>query len=213
MQQRSAAQHMAVHARACTRSMHARTRARCSCTHTCAQVWIQPGFGLADDYLAALEGLSNNNPEATIILILGIFAVVHSGLAGLRPYGARARTADVAKRACMRPHARTRAHSRTRTRSGEGHWGARLPRHLCVRQPAAGHCRHRVLHQPPVRGRAHHGMRTVACAQHCSAMHAHAHCVPAHAHCVPASARDAGTTARPCGTCGAWLVCTSWCGP
>jgi hypothetical protein len=51
------------------------------------QVWIQPGFGLADDYLAAVEGWTNNNPEATIVALLGIFAVYHSGLAGLRPYG------------------------------------------------------------------------------------------------------------------------------
>jgi hypothetical protein len=55
------------------------------------QVWIQPGFGLADDYLAAVEGWTNNNPEATIVALLGIFAVYHSGLAGLRPYGALTR--------------------------------------------------------------------------------------------------------------------------
>nr|QIW94440.1 carotene synthesis related protein [Dunaliella salina] len=50
-------------------------------------VWIQPGAGLADDFLGLVEGFSNNNPEATILLILFVFAVVHSGLAGLRPKG------------------------------------------------------------------------------------------------------------------------------
>eukprot|EP00983_Pelagomonas_calceolata_P018586 583059-Pelagomonas_calceolata.AAC.1 len=52
------------------------------------KVWIQPGAGLADDFLGLVEGFSNNNPEATILLILFVFAVVHSGLAGLRPKGA-----------------------------------------------------------------------------------------------------------------------------
>lgn len=50
-------------------------------------VWIQPGVGLADDYLHALESLSNSNPEVTIIVILTIFAIFHSGGAGLRPKG------------------------------------------------------------------------------------------------------------------------------
>ena len=51
------------------------------------QVWIQPGFGLADDYLAGLEAFSGNNPEATVLLILFVFAIFHSGMAALRPYG------------------------------------------------------------------------------------------------------------------------------
>lgn len=51
------------------------------------QVWIQPGAGLADDYLTALESFTNNNPEQTILLILFVFACFHSGLAGLRPQG------------------------------------------------------------------------------------------------------------------------------
>ncbi|KXZ44175.1 hypothetical protein GPECTOR_71g536 [Gonium pectorale] len=49
-------------------------------------VWIQPGFGLADDYLAAIQSLAGSS-EVTITLILLIFAIAHSGLAGLRPYG------------------------------------------------------------------------------------------------------------------------------
>lgn len=50
-------------------------------------VWIQPGFGLADDFIAALEGAAGGNSEATIAMMLLVFAVAHSGLAGLRPYG------------------------------------------------------------------------------------------------------------------------------
>ena len=88
--------------RAC---MHARRHACSPCMdgaacsgHMCVplaptplrQVWIQPGVGLADDYLQLLEGFSNNNPEATILLILFVFALFHSGLAGLRPEGAEA---------------------------------------------------------------------------------------------------------------------------
>ncbi len=49
-------------------------------------MWIQPGAGLADDYISALKGLSDN-PEVTMLEILFIFAVFHSGLAGLRPKG------------------------------------------------------------------------------------------------------------------------------
>lgn len=55
---------------------------------TLQQVWIQPGTGLADDYLQALESLTSSNPEATILAILFVFACFHSGLAGLRPQGA-----------------------------------------------------------------------------------------------------------------------------
>jgi len=50
-------------------------------------IWVRPGGGLAEDYLSAIEAFTNNNTEATIIAILGIFAVAHSGLAGLRPKG------------------------------------------------------------------------------------------------------------------------------
>lgn len=52
------------------------------------QVWIRPGGGLAEDYLALLKSFTNDNTEATILLILGVFALFHSGLAGLRPQGA-----------------------------------------------------------------------------------------------------------------------------
>lgn len=73
----------------------------------CVQVWIQPGVGLADDYLSALEGLSSNNPELTIVLILGVFALFHSGLAGLRPKGEQQRGSmhgDAQVWACMEVH-------------------------------------------------------------------------------------------------------------
>ncbi len=51
-----------------------------------AQVWIQPGFGLADDYLALVESFTGGNSEITVVALLGIFGLFHSGLAGLRPY-------------------------------------------------------------------------------------------------------------------------------
>lgn len=50
-------------------------------------MWIRPGGGLAEDYLALLESFTDKNTEATILLILGVFALFHSGLAGLRPQG------------------------------------------------------------------------------------------------------------------------------
>mmetsp|Transcript_36482 Transcript_36482/g.103046 ORF Transcript_36482/g.103046 Transcript_36482/m.103046 type:complete len:384 (-) Transcript_36482:303-1454(-) len=50
-------------------------------------VWIQPGVGLADDYVQAIKSLTQENTEATMLVILGTFAVAHSGLAGLRSKG------------------------------------------------------------------------------------------------------------------------------
>lgn len=49
-------------------------------------IWIRPG-GFGEEYLKTVEGLSNDNPEITVVLLLGIFAVYHSGLAGLRAEG------------------------------------------------------------------------------------------------------------------------------
>ena len=49
-------------------------------------VWIAPGMGLGDDFIAALEGLTSSS-EAAMIAILAVFAAAHSGLAFLRPYG------------------------------------------------------------------------------------------------------------------------------
>lgn len=57
------------------------------------EVWIAPagqGLGLGSDFMTAIEALTGGSSEATILAILGVFAVVHSGLAYLRPYGERA---------------------------------------------------------------------------------------------------------------------------
>lgn len=50
-------------------------------------MWIRPGGGVGEDYLAAVESLTGGSPELTVMALLGIFALAHSGLAGLRPYG------------------------------------------------------------------------------------------------------------------------------
>lgn len=42
-------------------------------------------FHLGDDFVRLLEGLSGGDTTITITLILGVFAVAHSGLASLRP--------------------------------------------------------------------------------------------------------------------------------
>ena len=73
---------------ACRAFAAAAVSPRCARPFTRLQVWIQPGTGLADDYLQALESLTSSNPEATILAILFVFACFHSGLAGLRPQGA-----------------------------------------------------------------------------------------------------------------------------
>jgi len=50
-------------------------------------VWVQPGVGLADDFVQLLSGFADNNTEVTMTLILAAFAVAHSGMAGLRSRG------------------------------------------------------------------------------------------------------------------------------
>lgn len=50
------------------------------------QVWIAPGTGLATPFLKQLEAISSDS-TALMIAIFAVFAVVHSGLAYLRPYG------------------------------------------------------------------------------------------------------------------------------
>lgn len=52
------------------------------------QVWIAPGLGLGDDFIATLSSLSDDS-SVVMLAILLVFAVAHSGLAFLRPYGAR----------------------------------------------------------------------------------------------------------------------------
>ncbi len=55
--------------------------------HLCdGQVWIAPGSGLADDFFAAIESVSVN-PEVVMVAVFAVFALVHSGLAALRPQG------------------------------------------------------------------------------------------------------------------------------
>lgn len=49
-------------------------------------VWIRPGSGVGGEYLHAVEALTGGAPELTIMALLGIFGVAHSGLAGVRPY-------------------------------------------------------------------------------------------------------------------------------
>ena len=49
-------------------------------------VWIAPGVGVGGDFISALEDLLSSS-EATMIGILVVFAIAHSGMAYLRPYG------------------------------------------------------------------------------------------------------------------------------
>ena len=51
------------------------------------QVWVNPSTGYGDEFLGMLTGLTEDNTELTMILILVIFACVHSGLAGFRKTG------------------------------------------------------------------------------------------------------------------------------
>ncbi|GAB4819560.1 hypothetical protein N2152v2_006606 [Parachlorella kessleri] len=48
--------------------------------------WVSPGTGVGEDFVSALESVFSSS-EATMVAILAVFAVVHSGLAYLRPYG------------------------------------------------------------------------------------------------------------------------------
>ena len=50
------------------------------------QVWIAPGTGLATNFLEQLGKLSQDS-TAVMMAIFAVFALVHSGLAYLRPYG------------------------------------------------------------------------------------------------------------------------------
>jgi len=50
-------------------------------------VWIAPnGFGIGAEFVSSLESLLQSS-EATVLGILLVFAIAHSGLAYLRPYG------------------------------------------------------------------------------------------------------------------------------
>ena len=52
------------------------------------QVWISPDGGFADDYVKVVRDWTNQNTELTVVAQLAIFALFHSGLAYLRPFGA-----------------------------------------------------------------------------------------------------------------------------
>lgn len=48
--------------------------------------WVAPGLGLGEEFVAQIEAAMGSS-EATMLAILAVFAVAHSGLAFLRPYG------------------------------------------------------------------------------------------------------------------------------
>ncbi len=50
------------------------------------QTWVDPDTGVANNFLDSLKIISSN-PEVVMLLILGVFAASHSGLAYLRPWG------------------------------------------------------------------------------------------------------------------------------
>ena len=52
---------------------------------------MAPGSGLAEPFTRNIEGLAHNS-HLTMVAIFGVFALVHSGLAFLRPYGEPAAT-------------------------------------------------------------------------------------------------------------------------
>lgn len=49
-------------------------------------VWIDPNFGVGGEFVAGIESMFTSS-EATMLGILLVFAIAHSGLAYLRPYG------------------------------------------------------------------------------------------------------------------------------
>jgi len=51
-----------------------------------SQVWIAPSTGVATAFLEQLEKISSDS-TALMLAIFAVFALVHSGLAYLRPYG------------------------------------------------------------------------------------------------------------------------------
>ncbi len=68
----------------CSRGQHAEVMQR----GLSLQVWISPDGGFADDYVKVVREWTNQNTELTVVSQLAIFALFHSGLAYLRPFGA-----------------------------------------------------------------------------------------------------------------------------
>lgn len=49
--------------------------------------WLSPETGLARSYVGLFEDITNGDTTAAMVLQLSVFAILHSGLAFLRPYG------------------------------------------------------------------------------------------------------------------------------
>eukprot|EP00898_Chlorokybus_atmophyticus_P004392 jgi/Chlat1/4954/Chrsp32S04923 len=50
-------------------------------------LWLEPQHGLGTPFIRSMESLANDNSEVAMLLILIVFAIAHSGLAGLRASG------------------------------------------------------------------------------------------------------------------------------
>mgnify|MGYP001810717843 CR=1 FL=1 len=139
------------------------------------QVWIAPGLGLGDSFIAGLSSLSGDS-SVVMLEILLVFAIAHSGLAFLRPYGAppgaegvNAGSVVAPSQMCgggggggggcwslavLPPRATRQRRCPCRCRRRGGHRRARLPRRVCAGVAAAGHRRCGLLHRSPLRRRA-----------------------------------------------------------
>eukprot|EP01025_Chloroclados_australasicus_P046318 TRINITY_DN5111_c0_g1_i1.p1 TRINITY_DN5111_c0_g1~~TRINITY_DN5111_c0_g1_i1.p1 ORF type:complete len:388 (+),score=22.86 TRINITY_DN5111_c0_g1_i1:176-1339(+) len=49
-------------------------------------IWMSPQLGVADEFLGVLQSIGGD-PQVVMLELLGVFAVIHSGLAYLRPQG------------------------------------------------------------------------------------------------------------------------------
>ena len=79
------------------------------------QVWIAPSTGVASAFLEQLEKISSDS-TALMLAIFAVFALVHSGLAYLRPYGTVLHLQHMSKPwACSLIHAQEPTYQHTRT--------------------------------------------------------------------------------------------------
>ena len=51
-----------------------------------AVLWVLPGTGYSDDFVALLDGIAGGNSHLVTLMLGIIFPIVHSGLASLRPH-------------------------------------------------------------------------------------------------------------------------------